>query len=67
MAKARETGSPDADAVGLCARCVHAARQESARGGAFWRCRRADADPAFRRYPTLPVLDCPGFEARPAR
>lgn len=48
--------------VGLCARCRFAALQRSARGGRFWRCRRADSDPAFARYPPLPVRRCPGFE-----
>jgi hypothetical protein len=61
---------PNADAslshVGLCASCRFAARQSSARGGSFWRCRRADADPAFRRYPPLPVRSCSGFESGPA-
>jgi hypothetical protein len=52
-------GRPD---PGLCARCTHARVQRSARGSAFWRCLRADTDPAFRRYPPLPVLRCPGFE-----
>ena len=28
--------------VGLCARCLHAARQETARGSVFFRCRRAE-------------------------
>jgi hypothetical protein len=55
-------GGPDAPEVGLCARCAHAAVQRSSRGSTFWRCRRADSDPAFRRYPPLPVLRCPGFE-----
>jgi hypothetical protein len=60
---------PNADAerarVGLCASCRFAARQRSARGGSFWRCRRADSDPDYRRYPPLPVRSCPGFEAGP--
>jgi hypothetical protein len=58
---------PNADAsqatVGLCATCRFAARQRNARGSHFWRCRRADTDPAYRRYPPLPVRSCPGFEA----
>jgi hypothetical protein len=29
----------------------------------FWRCERADTEPEFPRYPTLPVLRCHGFEA----
>jgi len=49
--------------VGLCASCRFAARQRNARGSHFWRCRRADTDPAFRRYPPLPVRSCPGFES----
>ena len=53
-------------AIGLCVRCQFGATQESARGSRFWRCRRADSDPAFLRYPRLPVRDCPGFERRAA-
>jgi hypothetical protein len=48
--------------VGLCTGCRFAALQRSARGSRFWRCRRADGDPAYRRYPPLPVMRCPGFE-----
>jgi hypothetical protein len=46
--------------VGLCAGCGFAAVQRGA-SGRFWRCRRADSDPAYRRYPPLPVLRCAGF------
>jgi hypothetical protein len=28
----------------------------------FYLCERALTDPRFRKYPTLPVLSCPGFE-----
>lgn len=52
-------GTPE---VGLCARCRHGAGQRNRRGSTFWRCRRADADPRFRRYPPLPVTRCDGFE-----
>jgi hypothetical protein len=48
--------------VGLCARCASGSVRENARGSRFWRCRRADSDPAFARYPPLPVVACPGFE-----
>jgi hypothetical protein len=48
--------------VGLCARCVHAARHETARRSVFWRCRRAESDADYLRYPRLPVANCPGFE-----
>ncbi len=48
--------------AGLCARCRHAMAQENRRGSTFWRCRRAETDPRFRRYPPLPVTRCDGFE-----
>ncbi len=48
--------------VGLCSACSHRLEQTSAKGQQFWRCKRADTDPAFRRYPPLPVTDCGGFE-----
>ena len=47
--------------VGLCARCVHVQRVESARGSRFYLCRLSATDPRFRKYPPLPVLVCPGF------
>jgi len=59
------TGDSD---PGLCARCAHAALQINARGSRFWRCRLADSDDRFRRYPPLPVLRCDGLRAgEPAR
>lgn len=48
--------------AGLCATCRHAERLASPRS-TFLRCRRADADPAYPRYPPLPVTNCPGHEA----
>lgn len=33
------------------------------RGSTFFRCGRADTDPRFPRYPALPVLECPGYDA----
>ncbi len=53
---------------GLCARCVHASVQGNPRGSRFWRCRLAESDPRFRRYPPLPVVRCDGFTGgRPTR
>ena len=51
-------------AAGLCGRCRHAQRVASARS-TFLRCARSDTDPAFPRYPRLPVLACAGFEEAP--
>lgn len=67
MVPGRQADADEDPAVGLCSRCRHAVRQESARGSAFWRCRRAETDPGFRRYPPLPVRACRGFEAAAGR
>jgi hypothetical protein len=53
---------PPLPEVGLCSICRHARPQASARGARFWRCERAASDPAYRRYPPLPVRTCAGFE-----
>ncbi|MFN7913910.1 MAG: hypothetical protein U0Q55_01125 [Vicinamibacterales bacterium] len=47
---------------GLCPRCRWMRLVESARGSQFTLCERSFVDPAFRRYPVLPVSDCRGFE-----
>ncbi len=54
-------------AVGLCETCRWARIVTNRRGSVFYRCSRADTDPPdprFIRYPTLPVLECPGYERR---
>ncbi len=50
--------------AGLCADCSHGRRVVSTRGSRFWLCGLADRDPAFARYPRLPVLTCPGHEGK---
>lgn len=47
-------------AAGLCSSCRHAEPARSRRS-TFLRCRLADSDPAFRRYPALPVVRCAGY------
>jgi hypothetical protein len=37
------------------------------RGSSFSLCERSRTDPAYPRYPRLPVADCPGWEQRPAQ
>jgi hypothetical protein len=49
--------------IGLCARCRHGRAVESARGSTFTLCEKAKTDPAFPKYPRLPVVHCRGFEA----
>jgi hypothetical protein len=36
----------------------------SARGSEFYLCKRAEHDARFAKYPRLPVLECPGYEAQ---
>jgi hypothetical protein len=48
---------------GLCPSCTHARRVESARGSAFLMCLRSQSDARYAKYPRLPVVSCPGFEA----
>jgi hypothetical protein len=35
----------------------------SDRGSVFLRCERAKTDPAYPKYPPLPVWNCAGYEA----
>ncbi len=51
------------DRGGLCARCAHV-RLVPGRGAAvFYLCERSFEDPAYPRYPAIPVLACRGYEA----
>ncbi len=45
---------------GLCAGCVHLRLLASPRS-VFVRCGLAATDPAYPRYPPLPVVSCAGF------
>lgn len=47
---------------GLCASCEHLRLLASPRS-VFVRCGLAEVDPAFPRYPPLPVLACAGYRA----
>ncbi|HXA53791.1 MAG TPA: hypothetical protein VNV37_02850 [Solirubrobacteraceae bacterium] len=50
--------------AGLCDSCAHQRRVPNTRGSVFSLCERSREDPAFPRYPRLPVLACPGYERR---
>jgi len=56
--------NPSAKTVpaGLCDRCTHAERIQSDRGTVYIRCALARVNPAFAKYPRLPVLQCEGYE-----
>jgi hypothetical protein len=46
---------------------MHQQLVRNTRGSTFSLCRRSRVDPAYPRYPRLPVLECPGYEGeRPA-
>jgi len=47
--------------VGLCAHCVHAKEIRSERGSLFYLCGLSAVDPAFPKYPRLPVIECSGY------
>jgi hypothetical protein len=52
-------GLPDA---GLCGGCRHARLNQTRRGPVYLRCQLASLDPAYPRYPRLPVLRCAGYQ-----
>ncbi|MCW2927717.1 MAG: hypothetical protein JWM86_1685 [Thermoleophilia bacterium] len=56
---------PPLAGTGLCAHCVHQRIVTSGRGSRFSLCERALEDPAFAKYPALPVLACLGFVLAP--
>jgi len=48
---------------GLCSVCVNVRVVGNRRGSTFFLCGLAETDRRFPKYPPLPVLRCPGFEA----
>jgi hypothetical protein len=48
--------------AGLCDRCTHQQIVRNTRGSSFSLCRRSREDPAYPRYPRVPVLQCAGYE-----
>ena len=60
------TGTSDSagSLAGLCSSCVYGRRIESDRGSQFILCGRSATDPAFPKYPCLPVLACSGYAAK---
>jgi hypothetical protein len=53
--------------AGLCDSCVHQQLVHTTRGSTFSLCLRSRTDPAYPKYPRLPVLACPGYERRAPR
>jgi hypothetical protein len=52
--------------AGLCDTCQYQQLVRNTRGSTFSLCKRSREDPAFPRYPRLPVLECPGYQASAA-
>ncbi len=50
--------------AGLCDRCQHQRLVSNTRGSTFSLCELSRTDPAFPRYPRLPVESCAGFRRR---
>jgi hypothetical protein len=49
---------------GLCDACAHQRIIESGRGSLFSMCEIGLRDPDWPKYPRMPVLDCPRYDAR---
>ena len=49
---------------GLCEACRHQRLIRNTRGSVFSMCELSRVDPAYPKYPPMPVLECRGFEAR---
>ncbi len=47
---------------GLCATCAHRREIRNDRNAVFTQCARSFTDPAFAKYPRLPVLRCSGYD-----
>lgn len=52
--------------VGLCASCAHVRVITNRSGSRFHLCERSRSDPAYARYPRLPMLRCRGHVPRKA-
>jgi hypothetical protein len=53
---------PPRHPAGLCDTCRHQREVRNTRGSTFSLCARSREDPAYPRYPRLPVRDCAGYE-----
>ena len=53
--------------AGLCDTCRHQRIVRNTRGSSFSLCERSRTDPAYPRYPRLPVRECAGHEPRERR
>ena len=54
--------APPPPAAGLCSTCQHTREIVSGKGSRFYYCGRSETDPAYVKYPNLPVLACGGYQ-----
>lgn len=52
--------------AGLCAGCRNVRVVHSGKGSTFYLCELSKTDPAFPKYPRIPVLRCRGYLPDPA-
>ncbi len=64
MSSVSASTARDRPGAGLCDSCAFQRVVPNTRGSVFSLCNRSREDPAYPRYPRLPVLDCPGYERR---
>ena len=50
--------------AGLCDTCEHQQEVRNTRGSVFSLCKLSRDDPAYPRYPRVPVLSCDGYARR---
>jgi hypothetical protein len=50
--------------AGLCDSCRHQKLIRTGRGSEFSMCERSKTEPAYDKYPRVPVRACPGYEER---
>ncbi|HET9162069.1 MAG TPA: hypothetical protein VFN89_01320 [Solirubrobacterales bacterium] len=62
MTAGMPAGASGGSRHGLCDGCVHQQLVPNTRGSVFSLCRRSREDPAYPRYPRVPVLRCAGYE-----
>jgi hypothetical protein len=60
-----DENASELERTGLCAKCRFARQVESARGSKFILCELSVSDPAFPKYPRLPVIECAGYSQLP--
>ena len=47
--------------IGLCSDCVHAKRLNTKGGSVIFLCGLSAGNPAFAKFPLLPVTTCAGY------